>query len=103
MHHTFGDVLADAMAAFGAEYLAGTARHAAEAVAGTDAKALLVLKRLVCVALEDTVANPRRRGRKARKLAEAAKLARRSAPSETWGCAALGGHIDRARGHGAGH
>ncbi len=90
-HHTFGNVLAVAMAAFGAAYLAGTATHAAEAVDGIDAKAMLVLKRLVCIALEDTEANPRRKGRKGRKLAEAARLARRSAPPEPWGSAALGG------------
>ncbi len=72
-------------------YLAGTARHFAEAVAGVDTEALLVPKNLVCVALEGTEANPRRNGRKGRKLAEAAKLARRSASPEPWGSAALGG------------
>ncbi len=47
------------MVALGAAHLAGTSRHAAEAAAGIDAKALLVLKRLVGIALEDTEATPR--------------------------------------------
>ncbi len=41
-HVSFGNVLADAVAAFGAVYLAGTARHAAEMVADIDSKAMLV-------------------------------------------------------------
>ena len=82
--------------AFGAACLEGTATHAAEAVAGTAAKAGLVLRRLVCIALEDTEANPRRRGRKGPKEVEAARLARRSAPPELRGSAALGGQRSAA-------
>ena len=65
-HLTFGNVVADTMAAFGAACLGQTLCHHAEEAARVDELATLVMRRLVAISVEDTEANPRAKTKRGR-------------------------------------
>ena len=63
-HLTFGNMIADTLAGFGAAYLEKTLGVRTNELRDTDRDAALVLRRLVAITVQDAEANPRRKKRK---------------------------------------